>query len=468
MIESCAMPKKIKKVMRVYLFNTHENGAMERAATTTKKERLKILIGKKRSFECANDSVSKMSNNESGDNNSDRDDLNEDGTMKRWTFHLQARVVDETKEREQDATEIGAQQGVKFSHFLEKMKIEVFDDSVSSSSDNVANKEATVGDDDCDDDELGLGLASAQQRLQQRQGENRTHKGEEKNNNNHTSNKTGNHPEQEEQMPIKTVEWSRADCGIPRDGFTISMAGAKDTIRVRCTIVLRNDPPKFQLSGELADVIGKEEETAGRVIHAIWSRCKALELVSENDTSLVELDETLLRLCAKNALFEGKNLGDFVSFRSVCVACTSQTHMPKVCDPLVFEYKIRPYGPSPAHCDCYDVQVETLPPSANGPNSMVQKLSGSATNELEELEQRIFQDTNFIETARRRRAYLLSFSQDPQAFIDNCVNEYSESFKGVPRRKEAWAEAWTSDAAMRLLEKASNTNNNDAQQLGNY
>ena len=147
-------------------------------------------------------------------------------------------------------------------------------------------------------------------------------------------------------------------------------------------------------------------------------------------------------------------MGDAVPFRSLCIACTSKTHMPRVSEPLVFEYKVRPYGPSPSHCDCYDVNVETLPPVAVGQNSAVTKYSG-VTNEPEELEQRIFQESNFIDFARKRRAYLLSFSQDPQAFIDNCLTEYLETFQGIPRRNEAWTKEWTSDAAMRVLEKLS-------------
>ena len=55
------------------------------------------------------------------------------------------------------------------------------------------------------------------------------------------------------------------------------------------------------------------------------------------------------------------------------------THMPKISEPLVFEYKVRPYGPSPAHCDCYDVNVETLPPAAVGQNSAV-AMGYAATN----------------------------------------------------------------------------------------
>ena len=80
-------------------------------------------------------------------------------------------------------------------------------------------------------------------------------------------------------------------------------------MRVRCEIHLRNDPPKFQLSGMLADVVGKEEESAGRVVYALWSRCKALELVSEKDQSMVELDETFLELCKKRTLCSRRKSG---------------------------------------------------------------------------------------------------------------------------------------------------------------
>ena len=257
--------------------------------------------------------------------------------------------------------------------------------------------------------------------------------------------------------PILRTEWTRERCGNPKDGFTVTMpttkAKSEVNIRVRCEIQLRNDPPKFTLSGTLADVVGKEEETVARVIYALWSRCKAMELISEDDCSMVAMDETLLQLCEKSPEFYGKQDGDLVPFRSVCAACTSQTHMLRLPDPIVFEYRIQPnVGQSPTRCDCYDVSVELLPPNAVGPTSSVNRID-SSKEETEELEQKIFQDAHFIDVARRRRAYLLSFSQDPQTFIDNCVSEYAESSKGIPRGSQAFNEPWTIDAAMRILEK---------------
>ena len=75
--------------------------------------------------------------------------------------------------------------------------------------------------------------------------------------------------EQQNGKLVKSVAWERKECGVPKDGFTITVPGAKDSMRVRCEIHLRNDPPKFQLSGMLADVVGKEEESAGRVVYAL-------------------------------------------------------------------------------------------------------------------------------------------------------------------------------------------------------
>jgi len=407
MIESSGMHEKQRRVLRVYLFNTHNNDQVNNTnegeenslqATGKTKKVLKFTFGKKKDdgvgvvpggIAATTAAVAEKKSNEAPPPPPPPPrSFNCDGTEKKWTFHVQGRVVNE-RDAEVDAREVlssgGGGGGLKFSHFIERMKIDVYD-------------------------------------------------------------------EQQNGKLVKSVAWERKECGVPKDGFTITVPGAKDSMRVRCEIHLRNDPPKFQLSGMLADVVGKEEESAGRVVYALWSRCKALELVSEKDQSMVELDETFLELCEKNPLFKEKKVGDVVPFRSVCIACTSRTHMPKISEPLVFEYKVRPYGPSPAHCDCYDVNVETLPPAAVGQNSAVTKYS-AATNEPEELEQRIFQDSNFIDFARKRRAYLLSFSQDPQAFIDNCLMEYSEMFQGVPRRREAWSKEWTSDAAMRVLEK---------------
>mgnify|MGYP001217750404 FL=1 len=381
--------EKRGKILRVYLFNTHNNVDGESGKV------LKFTLGKKKEKKALQDVEEETTT-----------EKNPDGTHKRWTFHVQGRVVDE-RDEEVDARQV--LEGLKFSHFIEWMKIEVFDESIAvaaSAGETASKKRKTMG---------------------------------------------GEHEKKGGKL-VKSVTWERKECGIPKDGFTITVPGAKDSMRVRCEIQLRNDPPKFTLSGMLADIIGKEEESAGRVMYALWSRCKALELVSEKDKSMIELDETFFELCGKNPLFKESKVGDIVPFRSVCIACTSRTHMSKISDPLVFEYKVRPYGPSPAHCDCYDVNVETLPPAAYGQNSAVTKYSG-ATNESEELEQRIFQDSNFIDFARKRRAYLLSFSQDPQAFIDNCINEYTEMFEGIPRRKEAWSKEWTSDAAMRVLEK---------------
>lgn len=389
--------EKLKKILRVYLFNTHNNQDGESGKV------LKFTLGKKKEEKKKED-----------ESKEDAVEQNPDGTYKKWTFHVQGRVVDE-RDEEVDARELlgglGGQIPLKFSHFIERMKIDVFDES------------ATGG---------GEGESSNSKKRKMGTGAENGEKGK----------------------LVKSVTWERKECGIPKDGFTITVPGAKDSMRVRCEIHLRNDPPKFKLSGMLADVVGKEEESAARVMYALWSRCKVLDLVSEKDPSMVELDETFLELCGKNPLFKESKVGDAVPFRSLCIACTSKTHMPKVSEPLVFEYKVRPYGPSPSHCDCYDVNVETLPPVAVGQNSAVTQYSG-VTNEPEELEQRIFQDSNFIDFARKRRAYLLSFSQDPQAFIDNCLTEYLETFQGIPRRNEAWTKEWTSDAAMRVLEKLS-------------
>ena len=51
------------------------------------------------------------------------------GRKKKWTFHVQGRVVNE-RDAEVDAREVlssGGGGGLKFSHFIERMKIDVYD-----------------------------------------------------------------------------------------------------------------------------------------------------------------------------------------------------------------------------------------------------------------------------------------------------------------------------------------------------
>ena len=133
---------------------------------------------------------------------------------------------DEGDERDEEVDARQVLEGLKLSHFIEWMKIEVFDESIAvaaSAGETASKREDMAGEHE----------------------------------------KGGN--------------WSvllNGKSANPEDGFTITVPGAKDSMRVRCD-PLRNDPPKFTLSGMLADIIGKEEESAGRVMYALWSRCKA-------------------------------------------------------------------------------------------------------------------------------------------------------------------------------------------------
>ena len=84
-----------RKILRVYLFNTHNNLDGESGKV------LKFTLGKKKREESGRKETTT--------------EKNPDGTHKRWTFHVQGRVVDE-RDEEVDAREV--LEGLKFSHFI--------------------------------------------------------------------------------------------------------------------------------------------------------------------------------------------------------------------------------------------------------------------------------------------------------------------------------------------------------------
>ncbi|KAK7919609.1 hypothetical protein WMY93_010893 [Mugilogobius chulae] len=209
------------------------------------------------------------------------------------------------------------------------------------------------------------------------------------------------------------VEWHRMPTTQETDGFQVKRPG---DVNVKCTLLLMLDhqPPQYKLDPRLARLLGVHTQTRASIMQALWLYIKNNKLQDSHERNT-----------------------------STAIAISDSV------DPT-----------DQKKTACYDIDVEVDDPLKSQMNSFL----SSTTNqqEIATLEMKIHETIEYINQLKTERDFMLSFSNNPQEFIQDWLKSQSRDLKlmtdvtGNPeeeRRAEFYQEAWVPEAVGRYVQQ---------------
>merc|ERR1712045_1011736 len=242
------------------------------------------------------------------------------------------------------------------------------------------------------------------------------------------------------------VEWHRTPTTQETDGFQVKRPG--DTT-VRCTILLLLDyqPLQFKLDQRLARLLGVHTQTRPVIISALWQYIKTHKLQDPHEREYVNCDPFLRQI------FQA----DRMKFAEIPQRLNPLLHPP---DPIVINHLITVEGQAPEQkkTACYDIDVEVDDTLKVQMNSFL--LSTNSQMEIQNLDNKIHETVDTINTMKTQREFYLSFSKDPQLFINKWLISQSRDLKmmtdvaGNPeeeRHTDFYYQPWAQEAVCRYF-----------------
>ena len=203
------------------------------------------------------------------------------------------------------------------------------------------------------------------------------------------------------------VEWRRIATTQETDGFQVKRPGDKN---VRCTILLLLDyqPLQFKLDQRLARLLGVHTQTRPVIISALWQYIKTHKLQDPHEREYVNCDPFLRQI------FQTERM----KFAEIPQRLNPLLHPP---DPIVINHLITVEGQAPEQkkTACYDIDVEVDDTLKVQMNSFL--LSTNSQMEIQTLDNKIHETVETINTMKTQREFYLSFSKDPQLFINKWL-----------------------------------------------
>merc|ERR1711990_1289745 len=242
------------------------------------------------------------------------------------------------------------------------------------------------------------------------------------------------------------VEWRRIATTQETDGFQVKRPGDKN---VRCTILLLLDyqPLQFKLDQRLARLLGLHTQTRPVIISALWQYIKTHKLQDPHEREFVNCDPFLRQIFQT----------DRMKFAEIPQRLNPLLHPP---DPIVINHLITVEGQAPEQkkTACYDIDVEVDDTLKVQMNSFL--LSTNSQMEIQNLDNKIHETVETIQNMKTQREFYLSFSKDPQLFINKWLTSQSRDLKmmtdvaGNPeeeRHTDYYYQPWASEAVCRYF-----------------
>ncbi|XP_026472787.1 brahma-associated protein of 60 kDa-like [Ctenocephalides felis] len=241
------------------------------------------------------------------------------------------------------------------------------------------------------------------------------------------------------------VEWHRTLQTQETDGFQVKRPGDRN---VRCTILLLLDyqPLQFKLDPRLARLLGVHTQTRPVIISALWQYIKTHKLQDSHEREYIVCDKYLEQIFACQKM----------KFAEIPQRLNPLLHPP---DPIVINHVISVEGGAESkQTACYDIDVEVDDTLKTQMNNFL--LSTASQQEIQGLDGKIHETVDTINQLKTNREFFLSFSQDPQQFINKWIVSQTRDLKtmtdivGNPeeeRRAEFYYQSWTTEAVSRYF-----------------
>ncbi|CAG0923585.1 unnamed protein product [Notodromas monacha] len=240
------------------------------------------------------------------------------------------------------------------------------------------------------------------------------------------------------------VEWHRIATTQETDGFQVKRPGDKN---VRCTILLLLDfqPLQFKLDRRLASLLGVHTQTRPAIINALWQYVKTHKLQDPNEREWIRCNRFLEQIFGTQRM----------KFSEIPQRLQHLLHPP---DPIVIQHLICVDGPEPKKTACYDIDVEVDDNLKAQMNNFL--LSTASQQEIQNLDNKIHDTVESINQMKISREFFLSFSRDPQQFIQKWLVSQNRDLKtmldvtGNPeeeRHAEFYHQPWMPEAVSRYF-----------------
>jgi len=244
------------------------------------------------------------------------------------------------------------------------------------------------------------------------------------------------------------VLWDSEKSEASSDGFEIKRCGTSD-VNLKVTLAVASGAERFQLSDELAALLGVKVDTRAKIIAALWSYIKVHKLQSNGDPGIVDCNAPLAAVLGEKR------------FKVTTLAAKVMLHL-RDPDPIVLDYTLRVTGrPEVA---CFDIQVDV--PRVGADRAYLGDLFARIQNKGEEVarhNRNISSAINKINDAKRRRMFFLGFSHSPVDFINGLVASQSRDLRTMAagdaqdfeyeRRSDFYKKPWVEDAVMRYMHR---------------
>ncbi|XP_077595899.1 SWI/SNF-related matrix-associated actin-dependent regulator of chromatin subfamily D member 2 [Stigmatopora nigra] len=240
------------------------------------------------------------------------------------------------------------------------------------------------------------------------------------------------------------VEWHRMPTTQETDGFQVKRPG---DVNVKCTLLLMLDhqPLQYKLDLRLARLLGVHTQTRANIMQALWLYIKKNKLQDSHDKEYINCNHYFKKI-----------FGCFrMRFSEIPMKLAGLLQHP---DPIMINHMISVDPNDQKKTACYDIDVEVDDPL----KSQMSSFLSSTVNqqEIAALETKIHETIEYINQLKTERDFMLSFSNNPQNFIQDWLKSQSRDLKvmtdvtGNPeeeRRTEFYQAPWLPEAVSRYV-----------------
>lgn len=243
------------------------------------------------------------------------------------------------------------------------------------------------------------------------------------------------------------VEWHRTATTQETDGFQVKRGVIPGNKPVKCSIFLLLDyqPPKYKLASPLARLLGIHTQTRPVIINAIWQYIKRNKLQDPEEREFVVNDKYLKEIF---------NI-DRMKFCEIPQRLAIHLLSP---DPIIINYIINPAKPDDKNPACFDIELEL----DDSLRELMQNflLSTASQQEIAALDAKIHETVEAINQLKVNRDFYLSFSTNPQKFMNDWLTSQSTDLKTMTdasgnteeeRVSEFYNQTWTEEAVHRYF-----------------
>uniref|UniRef100_A0A8B9XKZ6 SWI/SNF related BAF chromatin remodeling complex subunit D2 n=1 Tax=Bos mutus grunniens TaxID=30521 RepID=A0A8B9XKZ6_BOSMU len=238
------------------------------------------------------------------------------------------------------------------------------------------------------------------------------------------------------------VEWHRMPTTQETDGFQVKRPG---DLNVKCTLLLMLDhQPQYKLP-RLARLLGVHTQTRAAIMQALWLYIKHNQLQDGHEREYINCNRYFRQIFSCGRL----------RFSEIPMKLAGLLQHP---DPIVINHVISVDPNDQKKTACYDIDVEVDDPL----KAQMSNFLASTTNqqEIASLDVKIHETIESINQLKTQRDFMLSFSTDPQDFIQEWLRSQRRDLKiitdviGNPeeeRRAAFYHQPWAQEAVGRHI-----------------